>query len=157
MDHALVSNQTIWNTIQQLKSDMLPISTDKWIKFKQTWMQYTDCCLHKQVLMRATYQIWKIMSNAGDRKLLAEGKGWNGNNQRWSSNLCFLHVPEQADGRDILGFMNPADHTFSWWREFFNFSNHWAGPSFSYCTPSGTGPKPILIKFLNFQDILKIL
>ena len=80
-------------------------------------------------------------------------------NRSRASNLRFLHVPERSEGKDIKGFME-------------KLIPHLLGVE-NFPTPpvmekihrqpatrrqdSKAGPRPILVKFLNFQDKLKIL
>lgn len=80
-------------------------------------------------------------------------------NRSRSSNLRFLHIPERAEGRDILGFMNQLIP------RLLGKDNFPTPPNIErvHRSPTarrqdfGAGPRPILVKFLNFQDKLKIL
>ncbi|KAJ8397437.1 hypothetical protein AAFF_G00439860 [Aldrovandia affinis] len=73
--------------------------------------------------------------------------------------LRFLRVPELAEGRDTMGFMN------RFFPQLLGLENYpdvlvieWVHRSPTFCQGNfDKGPQPILIKLLNFQDKVKIL
>ncbi|KAL7383682.1 hypothetical protein ABVT39_021618 [Epinephelus coioides] len=80
-------------------------------------------------------------------------------NRSRSHNLRFLHVPEQAEGRDMPEFMNKLIPLL------LGEENFTALPVIERAHRSPTtrrqdakaGPRPILVKFLLLQDKVKIL
>ena len=81
-------------------------------------------------------------------------------NHSRSSNLWFLNVPECAEGRDMLGFIQQLIP------QFLGKMNFPSPTVIERAHRTGTthregirvsGPRPILEKLLNFQDKLKIL
>ena len=79
-------------------------------------------------------------------------------NRSRSSNLCFLNVPEQSEGRDMMTFLNQLISQLLGKENFstppiIERAHH--SPSFS--SSSRSSPWPILAKFLHFQDKVRIL
>ena len=76
--------------------------------------------------------------------------------ENWSraSNLCFVRIPESVEGRDILGFMSKLIPQFLFPTPLVTERAHHT-PTFRH--NDRAGPRPILIKLLNFQDKVKIL
>lgn len=80
-------------------------------------------------------------------------------NRSRAYNLRFLNIPEKAEGRDILGFMNRLIP------QLLGEVNFPAPPAIERChrsptiakETSGARSRPILVKLLHFQDKLKIL
>uniref|UniRef100_A0A667ZPJ3 L1 transposable element RRM domain-containing protein n=1 Tax=Myripristis murdjan TaxID=586833 RepID=A0A667ZPJ3_9TELE len=80
-------------------------------------------------------------------------------NRSRRSNLRFIHVPESAEGRDIIAFMSRLIP------ELLGHENFPEPPAIERAHRSPTfrrvddtaKPRPILVKLLNFQDKVKIL
>lgn len=80
-------------------------------------------------------------------------------NRSWSSNLRFINVPEHKEGRDVIAFMNQLIPQLLGKDNFpmapvIERAHH--SPTFTSNTSSAS-PRPILLKFLHFQDKVKIL
>ncbi len=80
-------------------------------------------------------------------------------NRSQAYNLRFLHVPEKAEGRDIVGFMLQLIPSLLGKENFpspLTLDKVHRTPTFRH-QDSNAGPRPILVKLLNFQDKVKIL
>lgn len=78
-------------------------------------------------------------------------------NRSRASNLCFVKIPESSEGRNTIGFMSQLI------LQFLGRENFQTPPIIerAHRTPTflhneRTGPRPILIKLLNFQDKVRI-
>lgn len=80
-------------------------------------------------------------------------------NRSRAYNLRFLHVPEQAEGRDIAGFMTQLIPSLLGKENFpslliLDKVHH--TPTFCH-QDTKAGPRPILVKLHNIQEKVKIL
>lgn len=87
-------------------------------------------------------------------------KSWteDAENRSRRSNLCFIGIPERAEAKDILGFMSRLIP------ELLGEDNFPVPLMIERCHRTGSVdniklrcPKPILVKFLLFQDKVKIM
>ena len=165
-----ISTQDLWAALQQMKTEMLSHFDTKMDKI-QTSLSTIEVKLSTlgDQVEHLEARVSSNQDNITDlekrvKKLEKENeylreKADDAENRSRASNLRFLHVPEGEERNDIMGFMNHLlPHLFG-------------GETFPtppviekiHRTPTArsqdpeAGPRPILVKFLNFQDKQRIL
>ncbi len=79
-------------------------------------------------------------------------------NRSRSSNLRFINIPERREGKDMIGVINDLIPLLLGEENFPTapvIERAHRSPTFT--TGNRSSPRPILVKFLHFQDKLKIL
>ena len=164
-----ISLQTLWDGIQQIKTEMLAHLDSKVdpIQTKLCSIQVSLGILGEHVasleqrvganednvtnLSTLTKELTKDNAYLMDKIQDLE-------NRSRASNLRFVRIPESAEGRDILGFMSKLIPQLLGPENFPTppvIERAHRTPTFRH--NDRAGPRPILIKLLNFQDKVKIL
>lgn len=169
MQHA-VSNQTIWEAIQEMKKDML-----SHFDSKMDIMQISLDTIHNRMSTIAEHvteleqrvsanedtvtDLRKLASTLEKDNSYLKEKIEDLENRSRSHNLRFLNVPEQAEGSNMLEFMNKLIPLLLGEENFTSLPvierAHRSPTTRRQITK--TGPRPILVKFLLLQDKVKLL
>ena len=166
---SLISLQTLWDGIQQIKTEMLahfdakvdPIET-KLCNIQvslDTLGEHVSALEHRvganedniTNLSTLTQELTKDNAYLMDKIQDLE-------NRSRASNLRFVKIPETAEGRDILGFMSKLIPYLLGPENFPTppvIERAHRTPMFRH--NDRAGPRSILIKLLDFQDKVKIL
>lgn len=166
---SLISLQTLWDGIQQIKTEMLahldakvdPIQT-KLCNIQvslDTLGEHVSSLEHRvganedDIINLSTLTKELTKDNAYLKDKIQDLE-----NRSRASNLRFVRIPESAEGRDTLGFMSKLiPHLLG--QE--NFSTppviERAHRTPMFRNNDRAGPRPILIKLRDFQDKVKIL
>lgn len=168
-DERQISLQTLWDGVQQVKTDLLahldskvdPIQTKlSSIQMSLDTLGEHVCSLEQRIganednvqdLKAQTMELTKDNAYLMDKIQDLE-------NRSRASNLRFVKIPESSEGHDTAGFMSQLI------QQLFGRDNFPTPPviEWAHCIPTvqhgdrGT-PRPILIKLLHFHDKVKIL
>ena len=171
MDQTPISNQSIWNTIQQLKLDMFS-HFDAKMDTIQLGLQTIQGSL--STLGDHVSQLEQRVSSNKDNltelqthvKTLASENSYlrdkieDAENRSRAYNLRFLHVPEKSEGQDILGFMKGLIQLLLGAENFklppvIERAHRY--PTMVQTNVQKPGPRPSLRKLLSLQDKQQIL
>lgn len=170
MDLAPALNQTILNAIRQLKLELLAhldASMDN-IQIRLNSIHGKLSILGDQVEeleprvssnQDNLLDLEKRVKSMEVENVYLREKVKESENRSRAYNLRVLHVPEQAEGCDILGFMGELIPSLLGKENFpqpLILDKAHRTPTFRR-QETRTGPRPILVKLLNFQDKVKIL
>lgn len=164
-----VSLQTIWDAIERNKRELMTHSDTKFESI-HSGLDKIQCSLsslgdHVSELEQRVSSNEDNLEGLTKRVLSLEkenaylkDKADEAENRSRSSNLRFLNVPEQSEGRDMMAFLNQLIP------QLLGKENFSAAPiierahrSPSFSSSSRSSPRPILAKFLLFQDKVRIL
>lgn len=163
MEQTLISNQSIWHAIQQLKLDMFSHFDVKMnnIQSGLQTIQGSLSTLHVSELEQ------RVSSNEDNlMELQKHLKTWlldrieDAENRSRAYNLHFLHVPEKLEGQDIIDFMRGLIQLLLGEENFTAppvIERAHRSPTMLQANKSKAGPRPILVKFLSLQDKQRIL
>ncbi|KAK7160964.1 hypothetical protein R3I94_003818 [Phoxinus phoxinus] len=171
MDQTLISNQSIWDAIQQLKFDMFS-HFDAKMDHIQSALQTIQGSL--STLGDHVSELEQRVSTNEDnvtelqkyvKTLLSENsylrdKVEDAENRSRAYNLRFLHVPEKSEGQDIIGFMRGLIQLLLGKENFVVppvIERAHRSPTTLQTNKPKVGPRPILVKFLSLQDKQLIL
>lgn len=161
---------SIWQAIQQVKVDMTAHLDNK-IETIQTGLINIQGTLSSMCEQIAEVQqrvsanednisdLTKRVQALEKENIYLRDKAEEAENRSRSSNLRFIGIPEHKEGRDVIAFMSQLILQLL---DKDNFSvapvieRAHRTPTFSSNTSSAP-PRPILVKFLHFQDKVKIL
>lgn len=169
MDETQISLQTLWDAIQQIKTDMLThfdVKTDS-IHYSLSSIQNSLSTLGDQVNLleqrvganedNVQASITRIQQLEKDNFYLID-KVDDLENRNRRSNLRFIGVQESVEGNDITGFMSRLIPQLLGQDNFPTpLVIEWAHRSPTVRQNDRASPRPIMIKLLNFQDKVKIL
>ena len=165
MDQTPISNQSIWNAIQQLKLDMFS-HFDAKMDTIQSGLQTIQGSL--STLGDHVSQLEQRVSSNKDNltelqkhvKTLVSENSYLRDKIEDAYNLRFLHVPEKSEGQDILGFMKGLIQLLLGAENFklppvIERAHRY--PTMVQTNVQKPGPRPILGKLLSLQDKQQIL
>ncbi|XP_077077918.1 E3 ubiquitin-protein ligase TRIM47-like [Siphateles boraxobius] len=169
MEDSHISLQTLWNAIQQSKSDMLTHFDVKMdvIHSRLTSIQNSLSTLGDQVNLleqrvganedNVQVCVVRMQQLKKDNSYLLD-KVDDLENRSRRSNLRFVGVQESSEGSDIVGFMSRLIPQLLGQDNFsIPLIIEWAHRSPTVRQSDRASPRPIMIKLLNFQDKVKIL
>lgn len=170
-----VSLQTIWEAIQQVKVDMT-VHLDSKIETIHAGLNQINgslsslCDQISELQTRVSTnedtidELTKRVQLLEKENAYLKDKAEDAENRSRASNLRFINIPEQSEGRDMIAFVN---HLIPLLLGKENFptvpviERAHRSPTTSSSTFSSSSrfvpPRPILVKFLNFQDKVRIL
>lgn len=166
-----ITNKSLLEALQQLKTDMMSHFDSKLDNIQSSVNALTDS--FSSLVTKVSELEIRVGTNQDDitnlgarvkalekQNAYLTEKADEAENRSRASNLRFLRVPEKSEGRDMIGFVGEL------LTQLFG-QEHFPTPPVierAHRTPgearrgdSRSGPRPILVKFLHFQDKLKIL
>lgn len=169
MDQAEVSLQTIWDAIQRNKVEMMAHFDSK-IETIQTGLSNIQGSLPSlgEQVTELEHRMSSNEDNIDDlikrvqtlekENAYLKDKVDDAENRSRSFNLRFINVPEKSEGRDTIAFFNQLIPLLLGKENFPTvpvIQRAHRSPTLSSSTRSA--PRPILVKFLHFQDKVRIL
>ncbi len=165
-----VNLHSIWQAIQQIKVDMTAHFDSK-IETIQAgliniqgslssmWDQITEVQQRVSANEDNISDLSKHVQALEKENIYLRDKAEEAENRSQSSNLRFFGIPEHKEGRDVIAFMSQLILQLLGKDNFPVapvIERAHRSPTFSSSTSSAS-PRPILVKFLHFQDKVKIL
>lgn len=172
---AEVSLQSIWDAIQQVKGQVtaqvnahldmeIGIVQAGLMDIQQSLTTITGQVTELQQRVSANEDqadnlLARVCALEKDNAYLKE-KVEDLENQSRRSNLCFIGVPEKMEGADMIAFIGQTIQSVLGKENFPvvpPVERAHRTPTFARASKSNGPPRPILAKFLNFQEKVKIL
>ena len=171
MEQMPISNQTIWDAIQQMKLEMLSHFDAKMDNI-QSGLQTIQGLLstlgdHVSELEQRVSsnednltELQKQVKSLVNENSYLRDKIEDAENRSRAYNLRFLHVPEKSEGQDIIGFMRSLIHLLLGEENFTTppvIERAHRSPTTLQPNEPNAGPRPILVKLLSLHDKQQIL